>query len=106
MLELFDHVCSVFGLPLVMNRTILSGLKYRLESLSDQLEWDEHLSEVLMAYRATPHSVTRESPNAIMLGREIRFPPLWEFGDLVSPDYITSGYISELQDRLANVHAD
>ena len=36
--------------------------------------WKDHLPFLLMAYRATPHRVTRESPAMILFGRELRLP--------------------------------
>lgn len=36
--------------------------------------WRDHLPFVLMAYRATPHRVTKESPAMILYGRELRLP--------------------------------
>ena len=36
--------------------------------------WDEQLSLLTMASRATPHESTRYSPNHLMFGREIMLP--------------------------------
>lgn len=88
-----------------MNKTILSGLRSRIESISDQVDWDEHLSEILMAYRVTPHSITKETLNAMMLGREVKLPAFWCLGDILHPEYVSSGYIHNLQERLNGVHS-
>jgi len=37
-------------------------------------EWDVVLPQVMRAYRSTPHTSTRKTPNLLMLGREIRVP--------------------------------
>ena len=39
-----------------------------------QKEWDLLLSQIMMAFRGTPHSVTGETANFMMLGRELRLP--------------------------------
>ena len=36
--------------------------------------WKDHLPWILMAYRATPHRITRETPSMILYGREMRLP--------------------------------
>ena len=36
--------------------------------------WKDHLPWILMAYRATPHRVTRETPSMILYGKEMRLP--------------------------------
>ena len=40
----------------------------------NQRDWDEHLSAVMMAYRASVHESTGFSPNFIVFGRETRAP--------------------------------
>ena len=46
-----------------------------LSSIIDENnDWDELLPYVLMAYRATVHSATEESPNMVMLGRQNALP--------------------------------
>ena len=39
-----------------------------------QEEWDLLLTQIMRAFRGTPHSVTRETANLMMLGRELRLP--------------------------------
>ena len=40
----------------------------------DQVEWDEHLPFISMAYRSTPQATTGLSPNYLMFGRELFMP--------------------------------
>ena len=40
----------------------------------NQRDWDDRLPFVMAAYRASPHSSTRFSPNRLFLGRENRMP--------------------------------
>ena len=37
-------------------------------------DWDEVLPAVLMAYRSSIHRTLNETPNALMLGRQVRLP--------------------------------
>ena len=41
-----------------------------------QEEWDLLLPQIMRAFRGTPHSVTGETANMLMLGRELRLPDL------------------------------
>jgi hypothetical protein len=57
------------------NRTILSALRSKLVNLlGNRTDWDQLIPDILMAYRATPHSRTKETPNMMMLGRQVRLP--------------------------------
>ena len=40
----------------------------------DKEEWDEYLAFARMAYNSTVHSTTGETPNMIIMGRQIRLP--------------------------------
>jgi hypothetical protein len=40
----------------------------------DQRDWDDHLTFISMAYRATPHETIGLTPNYLMFGREIAMP--------------------------------
>ena len=40
----------------------------------DQTEWDTHFTSYLMAYRSSVHESTGETPNQLMLGREVEMP--------------------------------
>lgn len=42
----------------------------------------------------------------MMLGREVKLPPLWEFGDITPADSIPTNYVTQVQDQLANTHSD
>ena len=39
-----------------------------------QEEWDLLLPQIMRAFRGTPHSVTGETANLMMMGRELRLP--------------------------------
>ena len=39
-----------------------------------QTDWDQHIPLLSMAYRSSPHKSTGETPNLLMLGREVTLP--------------------------------
>lgn len=85
--ELFTQMCQLLGIkktrttPLHpqsdgqterMNRTLLDVLsKLCREHPSD---WDRLLPFAMAAYRSSTHSTTEETPNRLMLGREVTTP--------------------------------
>lgn len=54
------------------NRTLLCMLTFYCEN--DQKHWDDILPQVLMAYRSSVHASTGQTPNMMMLGRNITLP--------------------------------
>nr|MCH9869276.1 reverse transcriptase-like protein [Serratia marcescens] len=60
------------GLAEVTNRTILQGLKKKLEAAKGR--WAEVLDDVLWAYRTTPREATGESPYFLTFGVEALVP--------------------------------
>ena len=84
------------------NRTLLEMLRSKV--CEDQTDWDEQLSSCLMAYRSSVHESTGETPNQLMLGRELEVPL-----DVITelpPDAprSSSAYVEALQKRLASAH--
>ena len=55
-----------------MNRTLEDMLAHCVSER--QTDWDQHLPLLAMAYRSAPHSTTAETPNMLMLGREVTLP--------------------------------
>ena len=54
------------------NRTILTMLSAFVNE--HQRDWNEHLPYISMAYRAAEHETTGNTPNYMMLGREVTTP--------------------------------
>jgi transposase InsO family protein len=52
----------------------------------DELEWDLLLPSIMRSIRSTPHSLTEESPNFLMLGREITTPDTLDHAGLPAPE--------------------
>ncbi|XP_071924772.1 uncharacterized protein [Coffea arabica] len=55
-----------------VNRTILHGLKTRIES--ERTKWVDKLPNILWAYRITPQTVTQETPFVLTHGAEAVIP--------------------------------
>ena len=60
------------GLAEVANRTILEGLKKRLDSAKGL--WAKQLPSVLWSYRTTVHTDTKETPFRLTFGQDAIIP--------------------------------
>ncbi|KAJ4821053.1 Pol-polyprotein [Rhynchospora pubera] len=76
------------GLAEVSNRTILEGLKRKIEGSKNT--WPEYLDEILWAYRTTPRSSTGRSPFSMVYGMEAVTPM-----EAVHPTLRTKSYTWE-----------
>ncbi|KAJ1696048.1 hypothetical protein LUZ63_004560 [Rhynchospora breviuscula] len=76
------------GLAEVSNRTILEGLKRKIEGRKNT--WPEYLDEILWAYRTTPWTATGRSPFAMVYGMEAVTPM-----EIVHPSLCTASYTWE-----------
>jgi len=82
------------------NRTLLTMI--RTFTQGDQDQWDQNLSYLTAAYRATPHESTGFTPNMLMLGREVRLPDVTHTSNSASS---TPGmYCKELRKALSEAH--
>ena len=84
------------------NRTLENMLS--LWTNERQTDWDQHIPLLSMAYRSSPHKSTGETPNLLMLGREVTLPvdlileaPPEEDGE--EPPNL-SGYATELLEKM------
>jgi len=87
-----------------INRTLISMLKCFCKS--NQYNWDLYLQQLTMAYRSSPQSSTKVTPNKMVLGREIVLPiqavigrPRAEAGEVDVDRFVDS-----LQDKLKECH--
>ena len=87
------------------NRTLVQQLS--LFTATNQEDWDEHLSYLLMAYHASQHGVTACSPALLMYGRELRGPVDLLCGPTPErPDRRPEeGYARRLEEGMEKVHA-
>ena len=84
------------------NKTLVEMLRAKLSE--DQKDWDLQLQPCMMAYRSSVHESTGETPNLLMLGRQVEVPL-----DVVTkptPDVepLETEYAQALQERLASAH--
>ena len=85
-----------------MNRTIN---KYLSKVVSDhQRDWNKYLHLFLLAYRASVHETTDQSPAKIIFGHELRLPCDLNFS--INPGEEISGedYVSDLRYRIKDIH--
>lgn len=84
------------------NRTLIEMLRGKLRD--SQEDWDLQLQPCMMAYRSSVHESTGETPNMLMLGREIEVP--LDVMTEPTPDTppLATEYALALQQRLAGAH--
>jgi len=85
--RLFQEMCQLLGVKKTqttafrpqsngiverLNKTIGTMIASYIED--NQRCWDEELSLLMMAYRATPHETLGLTPNELMLGRQVNMP--------------------------------
>ncbi|XP_072033311.1 uncharacterized protein [Amphiura filiformis] len=92
------------GLVERYNRTITNAVSLMLLPLQDQKEWDKCLPYVGFAYRSSVQASTGESPNMMMLGREVSAPVDLVFGAVPGEGECATDYAEELRERMRGVH--
>ena len=115
--EVYTEMCSILGLRKTrttpyhprsdgmierFNRTIEAMLSLWVNK--SQTDWDEHLALLAMAYRSAEHETTRETPNTMMLGREVRMPVDLLVGSAPEPHTTPCEYAQNLQEKLRLAH--
>ena len=92
------------GLVEGFNKTL--GTMLRQLTSENQRDWDEYVDLAVMAYRSTVHESTGQTPNMMMLGRELPMPSHLL---VATPDQKEEEkdvkYIEELQRKFTEVHA-
>nr|XP_027108775.1 uncharacterized protein LOC113728583 [Coffea arabica] len=102
-LEISQHFTSV-GHPQAngqvenVNRTILQGLKTRLELA--QSNWLDELPSVLWAYRTTPRTATQETPFSLTYGTEAVVPAEIGLPSLRTQNFVATANEEELRCNL------
>ena len=114
---LFQAVCQLLGIDKTrttpwrpcsngmierFNRTL--GVLLRQTTSKHQRDWDQYLDLLTMAYRSTVHESTGQTPNRMMLGRELPMPThlLVATPEAQPADY--QNYAGKLQDQLLEIH--
>ena len=118
--EVFRGVCSILGIAKTrttaynpksdglverFNRTLMAMVSKMVDPSKGQRDWDKCLPFATSAYRSTPQETTGESPNMMMLGREVTLPV-----DLMTPPMDVgrvepvSDFVGELRSRMQQAH--
>jgi len=87
------------------NRTIVNAVSLMILPHQHQKDWDEYLPYVGFAYRSSIQASTGESPNMMMLGREVSAPVDVMFGKTSETEEdCTTDYGTELREKLQGIH--
>ncbi|CAC5359825.1 unnamed protein product [Mytilus coruscus] len=86
------------------NKTFATMLSLFVEQV--QREWDEYIPFVMMAYRASENETTGQTPNSLMLGRELSTPLdiIYEIPTSIK-DIPAHKWDWELKEKLENSHS-
>ncbi|CAG2241485.1 unnamed protein product [Mytilus edulis] len=86
------------------NKTLATMLSSFVEQ--NQRDWDEYIPFVMMAYRASEHETTGQTPNSLMLGRELSTPLdiMYEMPPSVK-DIPAHKWAWELKEKLEHSHS-
>ena len=81
-----------------------SLLALLLNQCAHEDDWDVLLPQIMRAIRATPHTATKETPNYMLLGRELRLPDSLVY--LIPPDKpkLVQQYVVDMEERLRTAH--
>jgi hypothetical protein len=116
--ELMAELCKIWGVAKTRstpyhpqgNSVVERGNKTLGDSLrallvgSSKDDWDVLLPQIMRAFRASPHSLTGETANYLMLGREVRLPDQLLHGASPSGWVPREKYALDLQNSLAEAH--
>ena len=69
-----------------------------------QKDWDQYLPYVGFAYRASVQASTGESPNMMMLGREVNLPVDLVLGAVPHEKELDTEYADDLRERIRTIH--
>ena len=85
------------------NRDLGDMLRALLLNRSED-DWDLLLPYIMRSIRASPHHATSETPNFLMIGREVRLPEHLLYGPEAGETYSREQYALEVQKRLETAH--
>ena len=87
--RVFKEICHILGIHKTrttpynpksdglierFNGTLINMISMMIEPQSRQRDWDKKLAMATFAYRSAPQDSTGETPNMLMLGRELHLP--------------------------------
>ena len=93
------------GLVENFNKTL--GAMLRQMTSKHQRDWDEHIELATMAYRCTVHDSTGQTPNRMMLGRELPMPSHLLVATPEQEDELSTNkpaFITDLENKIQEAH--
>ena len=87
------------------NRTIVNAVALMVQPHQGQRDWDEYLPYVGFAYRASVQASTGESPNMMMMGREVHLPLDLVVGMVPEERECETEYVEDLREQMRAIHA-
>ena len=86
------------------NRLLGDSLRAMLLNRGQE-DWDLVLPQIMRAFRGTPHTVTGETPNLMMLGRELRLPDQLLYTEPPTETTTRHQYVIDMKERLEVAHS-
>ena len=86
------------------NRLLGDSLRAMLLDRSQE-DWDLVLPQIMRAFRGTPHTATGETPNLLMLGRELRLPDQLLYTSPPTEPATRHQYVLDMKERLEVAHS-
>ena len=81
-----------------------SLLALLLNQCAHEDDWDVLLPQIMRAIRATPHTATKETPNYMLLGRELRLPDSLVYPIPPDKPKPVQQYVVDMEERLRTAH--
>ena len=117
--EVFGEMCRILGVTKTrttaynpksdgmverFNKTLVNMVAVLIDPKRQQRDWDEFLPYATFAYRCTPQDSTGESPNMMMLGREVSLAIDLTTGCPRNQDDTNTDFADKLRTNLQKAH--
>ena len=117
--KVFQEMCTILGINKTRttpynpksdglveryNRTIVNAVSLMIQPHQHQRDWDVYLPYVSMAYRSSIQASTGESPNMMMLGREVTMPVDLIVGAVPHEQECETYYTDDLREKIRDIH--
>ena len=117
--ELFAEMCKLLGIKKTrttaynpksdglverFNRTLMNIIAMLVEEDTCDRDWDELLPYATSAYRSTPQESTGETPNMMMLGRELRLPIELTMPSFPVEEEVIGDFTEKLRENFQEAH--
>ena len=118
--EVFSEMCKILGINKTRttpynlksdglveryNRMLINAVSLMIQPHQNQRDWDEYVPFVGMAYRSSVQASTGETPNMLMLGRDVKTPvDLYMFSAPPAEADPNTDYAEELREKIRGMH--